>query len=1082
MTSDRATSGPSHGDDEAAARHGRLQSIFDECRQLSGADRARELDARCGGDLELRRGVEELLEALEDEAGLFSEAELERGRRELERVAEEQHPAEGGHEWLPERIGGYRILSRLGAGGMGVVYEAEQTDPRRRVALKLIHPGQSSVERNRRFRREAHILGRLQHPGIAQVYELGSFDLGRGAQPFIAMELVDGVDLLHYAEREGLDLRERLKLVAMIADALHSAHRAGVVHRDLKPDNVLVDGDGRPRILDFGIAFTADDSTLLSTMVTEEGKILGTLSYMAPEQLGGKREAITPRADVYSLGVLAFELLCGELPLDPAGMPITAGMRMLASEEPTRLGSVQPRLRGDVDTIVGRALDKEPARRYESAEALASDLRRFLGDRPIAARPPSRLYRLRKFASRHRGLVATLVVLLVGVVTSTILALFAQRQTRVSQSLERKIADDLYFAELQLAADLAEEAGGAARMQELLAHWVPAEGAEDRRGWEWYLLEALSRPRETVLESEGWVLTTEWHPSRDLVVTGEVPARVYDVERGEFIAELPTTQFSEDAAWSPSGDVVVLCAPSETRAYSTDSWEELVAWTSPVYGSGLSWHPDGSHFLVTTVDGDVFRFDRGDWQARLVHESDVLFGGPGMIEHHPNGKELATLALNRNIAQVHDLDSWQVLRELQPPDPSVSLTCLAWAPDGERLAVGSAGGHIQLWRRSDWELLRTTKHHGQFMTHLEWNPDGRRLASSSRDTSIQVTDVDTGQLLRMHRGHSLITEYVDWDPRGERLVSGSKDATMRLWPGEDRGAVWTQWVPGGGVVHSPVCSWSPDGSHLATDLGDDVRLWRWDGRRLHELEGRLHGVRAFWDRSGERVATHGDSSVHIHGWRDGSHSEVDLGEDFTYWVHMSWHPRDGTLTVGNGGSVWEIDPVSDPPARLIVDEEFDQRSLEWSPDGERLLIVNPYGLRLLDRETGELRLGPRFVDVQLITGTWSPDGSRVVAALDDLTLRVWEVEGWREVQQLRGHNNQLQWCAWSPDGSRLASGDQDGRVHLWDAETGRLTATLDAGGGAAHHLQWSPSGEQLAVVTHERRIRIWNAAARRDLE
>jgi serine/threonine protein kinase/tetratricopeptide (TPR) repeat protein len=334
-------------------------------------------------------------------------------------------------EQQPETIGPYRILRKLGQGGMGTVYEAQQENPRRVVAVKVIRPGIASAAIAARFRHEAQVLGRLQHPGIAQIYEAGKHDSPRGAQSYLVMELVHGRPLLQYADENRLDVRRRLELLARICDAVHHAHQRGVIHRDLKPDNILVEAptselaEATPKILDFGVARVVDpDNQAATTMLTSAGQIIGTIAYMSPEQVSANPAEIDTRSDVYALGVIAYQLLCGQLPykLNPAS--VVQAAQVITHDEPPPLATVVRSLQGDVTTIVGKALEKDKTRRYQSAAEMAADIRRHLRDEPISAHPPSTIYQLRKFARRNRGLVAgvaaAFVVLVFGVVGTTI--------------------------------------------------------------------------------------------------------------------------------------------------------------------------------------------------------------------------------------------------------------------------------------------------------------------------------------------------------------------------------------------------------------------------------------------------------------------------------------------------------------------------------------------------------------------------------------------------------------------------------------------------------------------------------------
>jgi serine/threonine protein kinase len=483
------------------------EEIFQEAADVPVRERAAVVAARCGADARLRAEVESLLAQLETTGGGF-----------LEDPAFAASPGGSGAipVPLPERLGHYQIIRLIGQGGMGVVYEAEQENPRRRVALKVIRPGLVSPSLLARFRREARALGQLKHPGIAQIYEAGTLPAigGIGSeQPYLAMELVEGRGLDEYSRTAGLNARARLELVARVCDAVQHAHERGVVHRDLKPGNILVEeGTGHqalgtregtkpptpvpgtqspvptPKILDFGIARITDAATQAATLQTDVGQLLGTLPYMSPEQLGGgtglpgsaESAGVDQRSDVYALGVILYELLGGRLPHELRGKAIPEAARIVRDEEPTRLGSVDTRLRGDVETIVAKALEKEAGRRYQSAADLAADIRRYLRDEPIAARPANTMYQLRKFARRHKGLVAgvaaAFAALLAGLVASTVLYLRADR-ARTGETLQRRQA---------VAAAARAEA-----LSEYLVKDVLQAAAPDRKGYEVKVVDVL---------------------------------------------------------------------------------------------------------------------------------------------------------------------------------------------------------------------------------------------------------------------------------------------------------------------------------------------------------------------------------------------------------------------------------------------------------------------------------------------------------------------------------------------------------------------------------------------------------------
>lgn len=353
----------------------------------------------------------------------------------------ETRDSPSGRRTPPERVGQYHIKRVIATGGMGTVYEAAQEHPRRTVAVKVMKPGVTSRSALRRFEYEAQVLARLRHPGIAQVYDAGTHRDETGEVPFFAMEYIPNAQsITRYASEKKLGTRERLVLFTQVCDAIHHGHQKGIIHRDLKPSNLLVDSSGQVKIIDFGVARSTDSDMAVTALQTAVGELVGTLRYMSPEQCAGDPQDIDTRSDVYSLGVVLYELLTGTFPYDLEHTPLWDAPRVIREEPAAPPRTVDKSLGGDLGTIILKPLEKDRARRYQSASALAEDIERFLGNEPISARPPSAIYQFRKFVRRRRLPLATCVVLLLA------LGFALDRQIRASWSASLVRTRDAAYA------------------------------------------------------------------------------------------------------------------------------------------------------------------------------------------------------------------------------------------------------------------------------------------------------------------------------------------------------------------------------------------------------------------------------------------------------------------------------------------------------------------------------------------------------------------------------------------------------------------------------------------------------------
>jgi tetratricopeptide (TPR) repeat protein len=341
---------------------------------------------------------------------------------------------------IPHEIGRYKVQRTIGSGGMGTVYQAIQESPRRKVAIKVMRSGVTSKSAMRRFEYESQILGRLSHPCIAQVFEAGTYDDGTGGVPYFAMEYIVGAKtLLEYAKQKDLSVVEKLILFEQVCDAVHHGHLKGIIHRDLKPDNILVDSSGNPKIIDFGVARSTDSDMVVTTMQTNVGQLIGTVQYMSPEQCEADPDLIDARSDVYSLGVILYELLTGQVPYNLSSIPIYEATRLIREQQPTKMTTIAEGIQGDLETIVSKSMDKDRDRRYQSAYELGQDITRFLENEPIHARRASMVYQLKMFARRNKAVVATVCTIAVALVLATVVSVYAG--IRASQAEEKAIVD-----------------------------------------------------------------------------------------------------------------------------------------------------------------------------------------------------------------------------------------------------------------------------------------------------------------------------------------------------------------------------------------------------------------------------------------------------------------------------------------------------------------------------------------------------------------------------------------------------------------------------------------------------------------
>jgi WD40 repeat protein len=1024
----------------------------------------------------------------------------------------------------PRRVGRYEVLRELGRGGMGVVYLGRDPQLKRLVALKmLLRAGYSDREAWWRFRAEAEAVARLDHPNIVKLHEFGDHE----GHPYFVLEYLGGGTLARWTRGRPQPPAVCAAVIRTLAQAIHYAHQQGVIHRDLKPANILLqesevssqesearEGRAGPadrllmasvpclKITDFGLAkrVIAEESTAAAPTLTQTGDVIGTPTYMAPEQAAGRPRAVGPATDVYALGVLLYELLTGRPPFTaPTWMEV---LSQIEGRDPIPPGRLQPKVPRDLETICLKCLQKAPDRRYASAWDLAEDLRRFQGGEPIIARPVGPWERGWKWVRRRPAIAGLLLAVVCVAALGFAGVLWQWREAEAASHKAVESAGELRRERDQARwqvyrANLKAASSALANHNINLVRAALEAAPEEYRGWEWRHFHSRLDSTQAVLRqgipsSQAKYVEVDYQPPmRNIAVspdgktiaTGSTDGTVelWEARTGRLRGRLAghagpvsAVAFSPDRTRLVSrvNDALYLWDPADGRLIAVLRGHRAFVTT-------FEFSPDGRFLISGGQEDDVVRW----WDA---HSGTALktFAIPGRgcyyTKFNPDGQRVAFVALEGQPPRMRGtfwlLDTRTgVKKQILPDLPPWSVT---FSPDGGALACGAdwPDNRVRLTDADSGKVLHVLAGHKNRVTRVAFSPDGARLVSASMDQTARLWDAKSGKLLAVLAGHSHQLHDVQFSPDGSRIFTCSQDKTIRIWDGRTGELVAVVLGHAAGVWGLAL---EREGALMVSeDQHGEVRLW---DVKVAEFQGALRGHTSFvydaaFSPDGQLIASAAwDDTIRLWNPLTGRHRV--LAGSGTITTALAFHPTGkqvASLSRQRGICLWDV-----ATGKLEWEKQVEVGVTEgvrpaFHPDGSILAAGSRDGvIRFWNPQNGDLvaELPRQSSAAKAIC--FNRDGSLLASVWADGMVRLWDVRSRTVVGGFQGHGRGIEAVTFSPDGRWIATASQDGAVRIWDVKSLEQLAVLTHP-GEVYDVAFSPDGTRVASACADHALHLWD--------